>query len=274
MPYRCECCDYTTDTKQNYEKHIKTAKHRKMIQHNERDDIIQSVKNHFDIEFKKLKDENEMLKYANEMLKEDYEAFKNETKREYEAFKNETKKEYEELKRTLEDKNYINIHGNNIQGDNISNNHYHIHLNLAKYGTESYPDDTKALTDAIKGVNKAIPSLVKLRHFDPRHPENQNIKIPNKKQNKIQVYDGKRWITEDKRMTIEDKLQEFTNFMDTDEGQEIYEGCSMMIREKLDKLTVFCDKVHSGDKLNREEQRELKRITGDVENIILDHQKK
>lgn len=62
--------------------------------------------------------------------------------------------------------------------------------------------------------------------------------------------------------------------MDTDEGQQIYDSCSMMIREKLDKLKDFCEKVHSGDKLNRDEQKELRRITGDVENIILDYQQK
>jgi hypothetical protein len=231
---------------------------------------IQAIKTHIEKDYKEFK----LHIYKDiETLKRDYATLM----KDYETLKKDNAnliKDNETLKQAVDEIQKI-PKGMYINGNNNNNtSHYHIHLDLAKYGTESYPDDTKALTDAIKGVNKAIPSLVKLRHFDPRHPENQNIKIPNKKHNKIQIYDGTRWITEDKRMTIEDKLQEYTNFMDTDEGQEIYNSCSIMIKEKLDRLTNFCDKVHSGDKLNREEQRELKRIRGDVENIILDHQKK
>ena len=254
--YKCVCCNYTVSNKQAYERHLNSKKHAERsstyvehIKHGDINDFMEQVKARFDI----LSTKNIELETRN----------------------NELLARIEKLERDrFMPSSASNVHNGN--GNNVidNSNHYHIHLSLAKYGTESYPDDVKALTDAIKGVNKAIPSLVKLRHFDPRHPENQNIKIPNKKQNKIQVYDGKRWVTEDKRMTIEDKLQEYTNFMDTDEGQEIYNGCSLMIREKLDKLTNFCEKVHSGDKLNREDSRELKRITGDVENIILDHQKK
>ena len=264
MQHRCEFCDFTAPTKQSYERHLKSKKHTDRLRQYQNDlsltqsqtlnpylnEIMRAFNDRmsfFEKKISTMEAENMALKYENKSLKV----------------------RLDTLEKQLETGTNI---GSIHNGDN--NIAYHIHVNPAKYGTESYPDDIKALTDAIKGVNKAIPSLVKLRHFDPRHPENQNIKIPNKKHNKIQIYDGTRWITEDRRMTIEDKLQEYTNFMDTDEGQEIYNSCSLMIKEKLDRLTNFCDKVHSGDKLNREEQRELKRITGDVENIILDHQKK
>jgi hypothetical protein len=46
--------------------------------------------------------------------------------------------------------------------------------------------------------------------------------------------------------------------------------CSSVCTRKHDRLMNFCEKVHSCDKLNREELRE---ITCDVENIILEHQK-
>lgn len=256
MVYRCECCDYEGKQRQDLLKHLATKKHitRATRINEENKDVLGDLKT----QMKQCQEEISDLKKQNEILKE----------------------QNEYIMSILKDHTRLREFGSgttNVMGNNsgtINNYHTHVHLSLNKYGTEAYPTDMKALTDAVKGVNKAIPNLVKLRHFDTRYPENQNIMIPNKKLNKIKIYDGTRWITEDKKLTIEDKLQEFTNFMDTDEGQEIYNGCSLMIRDKLDRLMNFCEKVHIGDKLNREEQRELKRITGDVENIILDHQKK
>lgn len=288
MNFRCECCDFTGKTNQSLTRHLNTNKHRDKYAElcseitnpnnpllNETMKEVNKRLNFFEKKMNALQEQNEALHEQNRALQEQNKSLheQNEIQRKQCEFFQSRIQSVEKQLSSFVEKTSHNYRGpiGSIHNGDVN---YHIHVNLAKYGTESYPDDLKALTDAIKGVNKAIPSLVKLRHFDPRHPENQNIKIPNKKHNKIQVYDGTRWITEDKRMTIEDKLQEYTNFMDTDEGQEIYNSCSAMIKDKLDKLTNFCDKVHSGDKLNREEQRELKRITGDVENIILDHQKK
>lgn len=252
MTFHCQCCDYKTTNKYDYNRHLSSKKHKeKLVEFGSSVDLMEMMKlMRFEVDV--LKEENVDLKKEIKMLKENSEHMMS-------LLNNQTS-----------GNNNTNVTGNN---NNVVF-HTHVHVSLNKYGAETYPDDMKALTNAVKGVNKAIPNLVKLRHFDNRHPENQNIMIPNKKQNKIKIYDGTRWITEDKKLTIEEKLQDFTNFMDTDEGQEIYNGCSLMIREKLDTLMNFCDKVHSGDKLNRIEQRELKRITGDVENIILDHQKK
>lgn len=265
VTYRCICCNYTVSNKQAYERHLKTKKHTAVLEGQTKDGdldaFIKHVKSQFEVLEDKIEQKNEELILVHRAYIEKIDKLESKNK--------ELMSRIEKLE-DMKQEFIGSVHNGNID----NSNHYHIHLGLTKYGAESYPDDTKALSDAIRGVNKVIPSLVKLRHFDARHPENQNIKIPNKKQNKIQIYDGQRWITEDKRMTIEDKLHEYTNFMDTEEGQNIYNGCSSMIKEKLDKLTNFCDKVHSGDKLNREEQRELKRITSDVENIILDYQKK
>lgn len=252
MVFTCECCAYSTKLKSDFNKHLNSKKHkdRATIENFQTTNINTEMKDILMIMNRRI----EALEKKNVELEQ----------------KNE------ELEKSIY--NMVNVTSSGSYNDNRTINHgtinNHYHITLTKYGTEVYPDDTKALTDAVKGVNKAIPSLIKLKHFDPRHPENSNIKIPNKKQNKIQIYDGTRWITENKKTTIEDKLQEFTNFMDTDEGQEIYDSCSLLIRNKLDKLRDFCEKVYSGDKLNREEQQELKRITGDVENIILDHQKR
>ena len=262
MVYRCECCDFSCSRPAEWTRHCDSKKHQRMsngaVINKDIMSLISNLQNTIEqtkVEYlSKVKDMDgrvSFLEEENKILKE----------------------ESNELRKVIENMKPI-VNGNNNVVNYTNNNNNYYQITLSKYGTETYPNDIQALTDAVKGVNKAIPELVKLRHFDPRHPENHNIKIPNKKQNKIQIYDGKRWITENKKTTIEEKLQDFTNFMDTPEGQQIYDSCSIMIREKLDKLKDFCDKVYSGDKLNREEQKELRRITGDVENIILDYQSK
>ena len=48
-----------------------------------------------------------------------------------------------------------------------------------------------------------IPRLLKAIHFDEEHKENQNIKIPNKKQSLAQIFNGTNWEYKDKRDTID-----------------------------------------------------------------------
>ena len=52
----------------------------------------------------------------------------------------------------------------------------------------------------------AIPKMVEKIHFDPKHPENQTIKLQNKKEKVYKVYKDDRWKYEDKEETINDLL--------------------------------------------------------------------
>ena len=50
---------------------------------------------------------------------------------------------------------------------------------------------------------KCIPRLLKAIHFNEEHKENQNIKIPNKKQALAQIFNGTDWVYKDKKDTID-----------------------------------------------------------------------
>ena len=48
----------------------------------------------------------------------------------------------------------------------------------------------------------AIPKMIKKIHFNDKYPENRNIRILNKKDNKIQIIENGRWTYVDKGDTI------------------------------------------------------------------------
>tara|TARA_Y100000389_G_scaffold205037_1_gene262278 strand:- start:17 stop:946 length:930 start_codon:yes stop_codon:yes gene_type:complete len=54
-----------------------------------------------------------------------------------------------------------------------------------------------------KGPMNCIPNLLKAIHFDNQHKENLNVKIPNKKMQLAQIFNGKNWEFKDKKTTIE-----------------------------------------------------------------------
>jgi hypothetical protein len=59
----------------------------------------------------------------------------------------------------------------------------------------------KSLID--KGPMNCIPNLLKAIHFDGGHKENLNVKIPNKKMQLAQIFNGTNWEYKDKKQTIE-----------------------------------------------------------------------
>lgn len=89
-------------------------------------------------------------------------------------------------------------------GNNNTYNTYNI-VNINPFGKEntSYVTD-----DYISGLIKSgpydsIPKLLKYIHFHPKHSENHNVKIPNKKLPFAQIFNGEDWEYRDKRATIE-----------------------------------------------------------------------
>jgi hypothetical protein len=99
---------------------------------------------------------------------------------------------------------------NNIETQNI-----HI-ININAFGNENtdYIDD-KAILACIGRVYKSIPSLLEKIHFDPKHPENHNIKITNKKLPYASVMgNNQKWKTVDRKDAIETMVLNGYNMLD------------------------------------------------------------
>ena len=53
---------------------------------------------------------------------------------------------------------------------------------------------------------KAIPEMIKHTHFNKEHPENQNIKITNKKEPYVKIMKDNKWLYQDRKNTITDLI--------------------------------------------------------------------
>ena len=146
--------------------------------------------------------------------------------------KEEYNKELLELKQTVKnfivgsDKNILNNNTTNNTTNNTNNNtnnttnnsHNNIHSNntdnsmnihINNYGSENKDYITKQyLLELLKAPFQAIPKLIEYTHFNNDHPENQNIKLPNKKQPYVKVLKGDKWVYADRKSTILDLIDE------------------------------------------------------------------
>ena len=89
-------------------------------------------------------------------------------------------------------------------GSNNTYNTYNI-VNINPFGKEntSYVTDDYISSLIKSGPYNSIPKLLKYIHFHPKHSENHNVKIPNKKLPFAQIFNGEDWEYRDKRATIE-----------------------------------------------------------------------
>jgi len=112
---------------------------------------------------------------------------------------------------------------------NITNNTQNININLPP--VRNFNDENpKWLTHdlimrVIQNIPTAIPNLIREKHFNDKFPENQNIRLDNKRniKKRLRVYDEGRWKIED-RPNVEykvieqvyDVLREFIEMMRED----------------------------------------------------------
>ena len=91
------------------------------------------------------------------------------------------KKESEDMKKEIEELKNFKIQTQN----NITNNHNNSHNKTNNIIINNYGDEdlkhlrTRDFKKLLNGIYSAVPKLIEKIHFDPEHPENQNIKYPN-----------------------------------------------------------------------------------------------
>jgi len=226
----CEYCLKTFSRNSNLTKHLKTCK-KKMVNENEKDKKIEEL----------IKNQEEMKEIVEKLL--------------------------------LEKSNTItNNNTNNTNNTNNSTNNSHNTTNnmtnniiIHNYGDEN----TKYITsDYILNLlknkpAKIIPELIKYTHFNDDHPENQNIKITNKKEPYIKVRKNDKWELQDKDETINDLIdrQQF-HLMDEDVEKKIEEKCSNIEKVNIER----CSHLY-----NQEDKEYMKRLYNESELIIINN---
>ena len=180
-----------------------------------------------------------------------------EMKQAFDKERQEMKKEFEETM-TEQINKILEKHAgttNNIETQNINI------ININAFGNENtdYIDD-KAILACIGRVYKSIPSLLEKIHFDPKHPENHNIKITNKKLPYASVMgNNKKWKTVDRKDAIEAMVLNGYNLLD----EKYPENKEKIPANKQQHFEGFQSKFESEDK------ELLKQIKTEVDMMVL-----
>ena len=129
-------------------------------------------------------------------------------------------------------------------------------LNLNSYGKEDLSHITDSFkTNLIKGPFRMIPKMIEAVHFNDKKPENKNISLTNKKDNVVKVFKGGKWKYYNKNDIMEELME--TNYYLLDSHYEIDNELNGVQKTRYSK---FQEKYDTG---------ELSKDTKDCINLLL-----
>ena len=139
--------------------------------------------------------------------------------------------------------NQIHQTNNNIT-NNINNT-----ININNYGDENLKHlRSRDFANLLNGIYSAVPKLIEKIHFDPEHPENQNIKYTNKKLPYLKIMKNNKWQFVSKKDELLDLIDNKC-FMLKEKYYEILEKNKCNITEiQRNKIEEFMNKYHEDDK--------------------------
>jgi len=156
--------------------------------------------------------------------------------------------ESEKMKKEIEDlKNFKIQTQNNITTNNNINNSKNIYIN--NYGDENLKHlRSKDFANLLSGIYNAVPKLIEKIHFDPEHPENQNIKYTNRKQPYLKVMKDDKWQLVNKKNELLDLIDN-KYFMLKEKYYTLLEKNKYTISEQQKaKIDQYMDKYNIEDK--------------------------
>ena len=147
---------------------------------------------------------------------------------------------------------------------NTTHNH-NTTIIINPFGFENLDHITdKDMLKCISMVYESVPSLFEKVHYNPEHPENNNIRIPNKKQPYIKIMDPNgKWKLVDKDYTINALVYKYVDML-TDTFKERKNTYPLKKRERIKELY---------DKVWEEDPETIKKISKNTELMILNNSK-
>ena len=124
-------------------------------------------------------------------------------KKESEILEINQKEEITKMKQEIEELKHYKIHTQN----NITNNTTNNTININNYGNENLNHlRSKDFAGLLNGIYAAVPKLIEKIHFDPKHPENQNIKFTNRKLPYLKIMKDDKWQLVNKKHELLDLI--------------------------------------------------------------------
>ncbi len=189
MKYICKKCNYKTNYKHSYDRHInrKTSCNRK-TSYNKKKIKCEYCNINFTLLNNYYRHKKNVCKVLNNNIKDD----------EIQELEKELKKTELTIKKKelyLKDKELdskikkLEINDNNTNNNNITNN-----INIVAYGKEDMSIINKEdLKSIFKDGSHSIQKILKFVNFNKDYPENHNIFSNNLKNNYVKLYNGETW---------------------------------------------------------------------------------
>jgi hypothetical protein len=256
MEYKCECCNYVTNKKYNYDKHILSNKHKliegKSVGVKSKSKVSPTVA----INNPYLNEDNYSCKYCGQKYKHKqsvtkhikYSCTKNKTEDltelvrllnlQLEQQKNDFQTQLQTQSKQIEKlMGKLEINGSFNNTVNITNN-----INLLNYKDT----DTSHLTDedykkCLRKASRCVLKLIEKVHFNPEKPENMNVYISNMKDKYMMMYQDNKWTltNKDELNTVynhkEDLIEEWFNINKDPEMEKFF---NRYVELKDDKITM------------------------------------
>ena len=245
--YRCIACNFSTDHRPNFQRHLRTSKHKKcssnvalcssdvalcssnvafseenpspkkvyeckyckkVLQHHT------SLSRHIKYSCKQNKDED---------LKELARLF-NEKEKKMNTNDSELVQQMQKMQKQI-DKLTNKLQIQNINKGTVNNTNNTINIQLLNHSDTDYSHLTpKDYLTCIKNCNYCVKSLIEKVHFNPEKPENMNIFLSNIKGNYVMVYKDNEWQIRNKQRQIDDLYDSNEFVLETwyDEYKEKY----------------------------------------------------
>ena len=248
--FYCNDCQCGFNIKQNYNFHLNTKKHKNRISNDTKLHICDICQKNFTYSSglsrhrAKCKEVNVIPPKIDILEKEIV----------------ELRKQIEDLQQSKNTTNTIHTQNNNTtQNNNIKKQNQNITINY--FGNENLDYITdKIVLKCIDKIYGSIPMLIEKIHFDPEHPENHNIQIPNKKLPHAKVMTNKnKWIMMKKEDAIDSMIDNGYNILD-EKFQE--KGCELSDKQQH-RFKDFQNKYEDGDKDT------MKNIKDKIELIVI-----
>ena len=256
--YECKICNISTHLLGNYKRHINTIKHKRNVENMKVNQEVETNSLIMNQNEPKMNQSEKLFscKFCNQKFKSMPSKRRHELHRcsnnsEASLFKKlykDAQKEKTEYKKQI--KMLLNKVGN-VTNTTITNNS---NIQLNSYGSEDLSHITDTMkSDMLKIPYGLIPKFIEAVHFNDEKPENKNILLTNKRDNKIKIFSGNKWIYKTKDDTINDLVDGKYFILDSHYDSIIDNLCKMNIDPK--KYEEFRAKY---DKNNKELIEQIK----------------
>ena len=268
--YTCMRCEYETDRKSNFINHLSR---KKICKPSNKDVTINYMMRFYNLNDskktkkiekyscigcnKKFSRKSNLERHWNSCIK--YNEYVND------KYTDEIKKQNDLLINKVEEMlNKMNMMEEELKKikdkPNISNNFNKIETNIQinSFGNENFDYiNDKVFIKLLSTPLSAIPKLIELKHFHPKHPENHNIKITNIHDKFAKIYKDNKWLISHKKDIIQELVD--NGYADFEEFKDLNEiELTNKIKEKYKKMENYYTK--SSDSLYK--RSELSIING------------